>query len=467
MRNRHPVGLYILFFSEMWERFGFYCMEAVFVYYMQASRYEFLRENASLIYGLYLAGVYFTPFFGGILAEWRWGYPLSIITGAMAMAAGYGFLALEPAVCFAGGLLCIIVGNGLFKPNISALVGKLYPPGDTRVDAALTIFYMGINIGALISPIAAAITVNLIGGRAGYLAAFGVASVGMLIGLVIFLLFRHLVIEAGQQSNTPSHAGTMRSLQQAVPADLQRRRYYALSIFYAINILFWMAFKQKGNALATWARDRTDLTAPEWLANALATVGLDGALVKDGLIGKEVFASLNPFFVIVFSPLLVWFWNALRGIRLDVPTPAKLVLGFALTAGSFGIMWQVAAQTTSGELVTPWALIACYAVLTLGELCLSPMGLSLVSKLAPSRTRAVWMGLFFVSTSIGGYLAGGVRQYIKDWPYANFFLLLTGSSVVAMILMLAAYPLIAAALRPAPAPAEPPAGPKDETRAPS
>src|SRR5262249_27029423 len=118
-------------------------------------------------------------------------------------------------------------------------------------------------------------------------------------------------------------------------------------------------------------------------------------------------------------------------------------------------MWQVAAHTTRDELVTPWALVACYAFLTLGELCLSPMGLSLVSKLAPSRSRAVWMGLFFVSTSIGGYLAGGVRQYIKDWPYADFFLLLTGSSAVAMLLMLPAYPLIAAALRPVPAPAQP------------
>jgi proton-dependent oligopeptide transporter, POT family len=463
MRSRHPAGLYVLFFTEMWERFGFYCMEAVFVYYMQASRFEFLRDNASLIYGLYLGGVYFTPFFGGLLAEWRWGYPLSIITGAVAMAAGYGFLSLEPAVCFAVGLLCIIVGNGLFKPNISSLVGKLYPPGDPRVDAAFTIFYMGINVGALISPIAAAITVNLVGGRAGYLAAFGVAAGGMLIGLVIFLLFRHLVLEAARPADAPAAQG--RPAAPAVPADVQFRRNVALLIFYAINILFWMAFKQKGNALATWARDRTDLTAPDWLAEALSAFGLGGALIKDGLIGKEVFASLNPFFVIVFSPLLVWFWNALRAIRLDVPTPAKLVLGFALTAGAFAIMWQVAARTAPDERVTPWALIACYAFLTLGELCLSPMGLSLVSKLAPSRSRAVWMGLFLVSTSIGGYLAGGVRQYIKDWPYADFFLLLTSSSVVAMVLMLAAYPLIAAALRPVPAPAEPLAAAEHEPTA--
>src|SRR5215510_12144912 len=156
--RRHPLGLYILFFTEMWERFGFYCMESVFVYYMKVSRYEFLRENSSRIYGWYLAGGYFAPFFGGLLAEWRLGYPLSIILGALSFAAGYGLLAQEPAVCFAVGLGLIIVGNGLFKPNISSLVGKLYPPGDKRIDSAFTIFYMGINVGALFSPIVAGIT---------------------------------------------------------------------------------------------------------------------------------------------------------------------------------------------------------------------------------------------------------------------------------------------------------------------
>src|SRR5439155_5835739 len=167
MRQRHPVGLYILFVTEMWERFGFYCMEAVFVYYMKVSQYEFLRENSSRVYGLYLAGVYFSPFFGGLLAEWRFGYTLSIVLGGLSMAAGYYLLAQEPAVCFAVGLGMIIVGNGLFKPNISSLVGKLYPPGDKRIDAAFTIFYMGINVGALMSPLIAAIVGNLMAAAHG------------------------------------------------------------------------------------------------------------------------------------------------------------------------------------------------------------------------------------------------------------------------------------------------------------
>jgi proton-dependent oligopeptide transporter, POT family len=487
-RPRHPVGLYILFFVEMWERFGFYCMENVFVYYMQASRYEYLRENASNIYGLYLAGVYFTPFVGGLLSEWRFGYAWSIFLGGLFMAVGYGLLSLEPAVCFAVGIAAIILGNGLFKPNISSLVGKLYPPGDPRIDGAFTIFYMGINVGALLGPITAAAVVNVVAqnlspepapaylslvamaaepsvagiasslgvaqgaanavSRPGYLMVFAVAAVGMLIGEAIYLLFGRFV---GLRQTTATVAAPGDAAAEVPPA-LQARRNVALLIFFGINILFWMAFKQKGNTLATWARDRTDLAAPDWLVYLLSAVRLDRLLLKDGLLGKELFGALNPFYVIVFSPLLVWFWNTLRDLRLEVPTPAKLVLGFALTAGAFAIMWQVAARTGPAERVTPIALVACYAVLTLGELCLSPMGLSLVSKLAPARTRAVWMGLFFVSTSIGGYLAGGVRQYIKDWPYADFFLLLTASSAFAMLLMLAAYPVIAAALRPPPAP---------------
>src|SRR5437870_10279814 len=193
---RHPIGLYVLFFTEMWERFGFYCMEAVFVYYMEASQYLFLRENASQIYGLYLGGVYFTPFFGGLLSEWRLGDSASILLGGLCMAVGYGLLALEPAVCFGLGIATIIVGNGLFKPNISSLVGKLYPPGDKRVDSAFSIFYMGINVGALMSPLIAAIVGNVMAAsqgpgpsveRQGYLIVFWIAAGGMLVGEAIYL----------------------------------------------------------------------------------------------------------------------------------------------------------------------------------------------------------------------------------------------------------------------------------------
>jgi len=464
--QRHPIGLYILFFTEMWERFGFYCMEAVFVYYMNVSQYEFLRENSSRIYGIYLAGVYAAPFFGGLLSEWRLGYSLSIILGGLFMAGGYGLLSFEPAVCFIIGLGLIVLGNGLFKPNISSLVGKLYPPGDKRIDSAFTLFYMGINVGALMSPITAGIVGNLMAQwypsevgpdleRRGYLIVFMIAAIGMLVGEAIFLSFRHLV------RPVQSIGGTIFNSVDEVPADLQKKRNLALIIFFGINVLFWMAFKQRANSMALWTKDRMDLAAPDWLINLLAALHIDWLMLKKGEFGKEFFLALNPFLVIVLSPLLVWLWAALRSMRLKVSTPAKLVLGFVLTAGAFAIMWRADATTPTGQLVSLWVLIAFYVALTSGELCLSPMGLSLVSKLAPSRTRAIWMGFFFISTSVGGYLAGEIFQLYKrqfqpnePFPYDAFFLRVFYALVGGTVLMLAAYPVIAAAVKPAPKPSQ-------------
>jgi len=457
--RRHPAGLYVLFFTEMWERFGFYCMEAVFVYYMKVSQYSFLRENSSRIYGIYLAGVYFTPFFGGLLSEWKLGYSLSIIAGGLFMAGGYGLLSLEPALCFAIGLGLIVIGNGLFKPNISSLVGKLYPPGDKRIDSAFTIFYMGINVGALMAPITAGVVGNLMAQwypahagpeveRRGYLTVFTIAAVGMLIGLVIYLTFKRF-IQPMQASG-----GTSVATSEVVPADVQRKRNLALILFFAINVLFWMAFKQRANSMALWTRDRMDLDAPAWLVGFLGALRIDWLMLKNGQFGKEFFLALNPLLVIVLSPLLVWLWGALRSVKIDVPTPAKLVLGFILTATAFAIMWLAEAATPAGARASAWVLVAFYVALTSGELCLSPMGLSLVSKLAPSRTRAIWMGLFFISTSVGGYLAGEIYQFFKDLPFDAFFFRVFLALCGGTVLMLAAYPVIAAALRPAPRPSE-------------
>lgn len=443
--KRHPIGLYVLFFTEMWERFGFYCMEAVFVYYMKVSQYEFLRENSSRIYGLYLAGVYFTPFFGGLLSEWKLGYFWSIILGGFCLASGYGLLALEPELTFWLGLTAIVIGNGLFKPNISTLVGKLYPAGDPRIDSAFSIFYMGINIGALFSPVVASVIENIVAKytdwepRYAYLLVFAVAAGGMLVGQVIFLTFMRYVRPVQTSTVTTAAAND-------IPDDFQRRRNLALLVFFGINILFWMAFKQRANSLALWIAERTDLAAPGWVVAVLQFLHIDWFMLNEGALGKPLFQAFNPLFVIAFTPLLVWLWSALRQTGWDVPTPLKLVAGFALTAGSFGIMWAAAATSTSDVKVTSLVIVAFYALLTLGELMLSPMGLSLVSKLAPAKTRAIWMGLFFVSTALGGYAAGEARQLFKDWDYAPFFAMLTGSSLFAMVLMIAAYPLISRAL---------------------
>jgi POT family proton-dependent oligopeptide transporter len=275
----------------------------------------------------------------------------------------------------------------------------------------------------------------------------------MILGGLIYLFFRRLVVPVQSQGAAASAS------DNDVPDDLRRRRMVALLVFFGINILFWMAFKQRANSMALWTKDRMDLAAPTWLVEFLGMLRIDWLMLnKQGQFGKEFFLALNPFLVIVLTPVLVWLWSALRSIRLEVPTPAKLVLGFALTASAFAIMWRADATTPPGELVSLWVLIAFYIALTSGELCLSPMGLSLVSKLAPSRSRAIWMGLFFISTSIGGYLAGEIFQFYKSRlptktiPYADFFFYVFAALVGGMMLMLAAYPIIAGALRPAPSP---------------
>ena len=311
MRKRHPLGLYILFLTELWERFGFYCMLAIFKLYMtdKNNGHPFLQEHSNQIYGLYLGGVYFTPFFGGILAEWKWGYRLTIILGALFLGAGYLLLGANSLTIFAVGLGAIIVGNGLFKPNISTMVGKLYPAGDPRVDNAFTIFYMGINIGAFTSPLVA----GFLSARYGYQVGFMAAGIGMAISLVLFLIGQRWVVEA-EEHKTITASGALAD----VDPDLQRRRNTALLLFFGINVLFWMAFKQNGNTLSIWARDCTNRVPPAWLADLFRSLGLSATLIdKEGRIPAAYQASINPFFVIVLSPVLVLVWGRLRSIGLE------------------------------------------------------------------------------------------------------------------------------------------------------
>jgi proton-dependent oligopeptide transporter, POT family len=442
MSRRHPIGLYILFLVEMWERFGFYCMLAIFKLYMidKNNGQPFLQENSNQIYGLYLGGVYFTPFFGGILAEWKMGYRLTIIVGAILMAAGYFLLGAVGLPFFVAGLGLIIIGNGLFKPNISSMVGKLYQAGDPRVDSAFTIFYMGINVGAFTSPFVA----SYLEDRFGFHTAFAAAGVGMIISLVLFLFCQRWVVE----NRPPAESAHTDVTAAEIDAKLQGRRNLALALFFGINVLFWMAFKQNGNSFAVWFLNHTDRQPPESMANVLQQTGLARFLLnKDGNeFLKALQAAINPFYVIVLSPVLVIVWQRLRARGLEPSTPAKLVVGFFLTAVAFVFMAIAGMLGGDTGRVSMRYLLGGYAILTTAELCLSPMGLSLVSKLAHPKTRAIWMGGFFVSTAIGGYLSGAVGYFWEIWPHSRFFLLLAGSSLFAMLLMLASYRVIASAM---------------------
>jgi POT family proton-dependent oligopeptide transporter len=434
VRLKHPPGLYVLFFTEMWERFSFYCMAAVFMLYMEwpDNGHPFLQEYASLIYGLYVGTVYFTPFFGGMLADQKWGYRLAIVVGGLVMGLGHLLLGIDQITCFFLGLLCLVIGNGLFKPNISTLVGKLYPPNDPRLDGAYTIFYMGINLGAFTSPLMA----TFLKENYGFHTAFGAAGVGMAISIAIFLSCQRWLVLTG-----PGRTDQTTDDSESVPPEVQRRRHQALLLIFVIVTLFWMAFYQSGNTFVLWFKHNTDRTPPEWLK-------IPFLLDKDGNYSDAVSGSINPLYVILLSPLMVWLWAGLRKKGLEPTTPAKLGIGMVLTAVAFGIMASGARAGGDmvGVRVSPLYLLAAYAAITVAELCLSPIGLSLVSKLASPRQRAAWMGGWFVATAVGGYLSGLVGYFWKSWLHSTFFLALAASSLFAGGLLLLCYRRLVAAM---------------------
>lgn len=455
---KHPTGLKVLFFTEMWERFGFYTMLAIFVLYMDE---YFHFTNPGTIYGGYLALVYFTPIAGGLVADRLLGFRKTIVLGAIFMALGYGLLAVkapqlpereaqvvaaeqahagvvkdwqtrsdaakaagapfsEETPSYAGpqrtdgrtlfflALLCIIVGNGLFKPNISAMVGNLYEDGNPLKESAYNIFYMGINVGAFFAPITAAFLRNTL----GWWWAFGAAGVGMVISTVIFLACKRHVEHA-----EIAHSASSLVKGPELTKSQEWSRIGALLAIYAIVVLFWMSFHQNGFTLTFWARDAT------------------GPLFGNWKIPAETFQAANAFFVVAFTPLVVWFWSRMRARGLEVSTPAKMGFGMLLTAACFAIMGLAGLAGGDYGQVSPLWLIFGYAVVTLGELNLSPMGLSFCSKVAPPRFRGVMMGMWFGATAVGNYLSGAIEPLWDHWNHSTFFFFLVGTSLFAALLL--------------------------------
>jgi proton-dependent oligopeptide transporter, POT family len=401
--HKHPIGLPVLFFTEMWERFGFYCMLSILALYMNESL-GFSTRTSGLIYGTYIALVYFTPLLGGLLADKWLGFGRSILIGAVFMGAGYFLLAVPPLPFFFSGLALVIIGNGMFKPNISTLLGNLYHDLPEKRDAAYNIFYMGINIGAFFSPLVAAYMRNTYGW--GY--AFACAGAGMIVSFILFIILRRHTIAGENKQQVSSASG-----QIVLTREQERARIGSLLAVFGVVIVFWMAFHQNGLTLTFWARDATDTA-----------------------LSPEMSQAFNPFFVVAFTPLLVWFWTQLRKRSKEPSTAAKIGIGMLFTAGAFAIMTTAGLSGgDTGRVSIAW-LISAYAVVTLGELCLSPMGLSLVNKLAPARMRGVLMGGWFAATAIGNYLSGLVGSFWDDLPHSSFFMILTIASVGAAGLLL-------------------------------
>jgi POT family proton-dependent oligopeptide transporter len=467
--QRHPLGLYILFATEMWERFGFYTAAAVMTLYLQRGGFGWTKDQATSLWSNYLMFVYATPLLGGWLADRFLGYRRSVLLGGVLFATGYVLLGLGSVATFYLALGLIFAGNGFFKPNISTMVGNLYPAGSPLRDAAYNIFYMGINIGALLAPMVAEGLLQLVAGssavatasdlakegkplptelvaalRGGYLAAFYAAAVGMTVGTVLFaLLYRKLAAVERRHAPADHAADELAVTEDLAPAEGQsalqqvpeRNRIIALVVVYAIVIVFWMVFHQNGSTMTYWADENTRWKVSGTISNAI-----------------------NPFWIVVLSLPLVRVWGWLNRRGMEPSTPTKMVLGMLLTSLAFLILF-VAARSGGDQTfltdargnflvdprggfqavqnrVSPLWLISAYAVISLGELMLSPMGLSLVSKVAPVRMRGLMMGGWFVATAIGNKLTA-IGLLWTRWYHSSFWLLCSLSALFMAVVLLA------------------------------
>ena len=403
----HPAGLAVLFLTEMWERFSYYGMRALLVYYM-LKHLAFTQEQASHIYGLYTGLVYLTPFFGGVLADRAIGQRKAVILGAVLMAVGHFLMAFEslffPALSF------LILGNGCFKPNISTQVGNLYPPGDPRRDRAFSIFYVGINVGAFFSPLVCGTLGEIYGWHYG----FGAAGVGMVVGLSIYLLGQRWLAPDSLNERTSSE----RKLAEPFTRD-EKRSVWGLIAVCLISVAFWAAYEQQGNTVALWADVNTDRHFFGWEFPA------------------SWFQSLNPAFVFLFTPLVITFWSWQSRKRKEPSAVLKMAVGCFLLASSFLVMIPAAmSYEAAGTRVSMWWLVLFTFLATLGELYLSPVGLSLVTKLAPARIVSMMMGVWFLSSFLGNYAAGFLGRYWEKMTKDFFFLMIAAIALAAGLAIL-------------------------------
>jgi POT family proton-dependent oligopeptide transporter len=453
----HPKGLYVLFITEMWERFSYYGMRAIFVLFM-AKALLFDKALGSQIYGSYTGLVYLTPLLGGYMADRYWGNRKSIIIGGILMAIGQFFMfiagsffqeAFAPMIMFVG-LGFLIFGNGFFKPNISTMVGQLYPVGDKRVDSAFTIFYMGINLGAFIAPLLCGYLGDT-GSPEDFKWGFLAACVGMIVSVILFVSLKnkYIVTPEGEQigvkpnvsrNDTDAATGEKKpfnpkqlytwsaiftalfvlfffvfdldligtvifALTIVAPGfiisddsltKVEKDKIWVIYIAAFFVIFFWAAFEQAGASLTYFAEEQTDRN-------------LFGSIVP-----ASYFQSINAVAIVIFAPIFVWIWGGLGKRNLEPASPFKQAMGlFLLAIGYLVIAFGVKGIDPSTKVSMGW-LVSLYTIHTFGELCLSPIGLSMVNKLSPARLASLLMGVWFLSTASANKFAGTLSSLYPE-----------------------------------------------------
>ncbi|MGD0500585.1 MAG: peptide MFS transporter [Bryobacteraceae bacterium] len=466
----HPRGLATLFFTEMWERFSYYGMRALLILFMTAGVERgglgFPVAKAAAIYGLYTAMVYLLSLPGGWVADRIIGQRKAVLYGGVLIACGQFCLMAPGTAVFYLGLVILVLGAGLLKPNVSAIVGQLYAQGDGRRDAGFSIFYMGINLGALISPLAC----GWVGERISWRLGFGLAGVGMIAGLIQYVAGAKYFGDAGlrprgagspEEARTQKRraayaalaalglAGVLGALTAAGRIDLtaqtisnalgvalaivtatafswllagkgwspvERKRSAAILVLFLSAAVFWSAFEQAGSSLNLFAERNT----------ARNVLGF--------LFPASWFQFVQPLFIVALAPVFAWLWVALRG--REPSSPAKFAWGLFFAGLGFAILVPASSLAMKGALVSSWWLVFTYLFHSLGELCLSPVGLSAMTKLAPARVAGMMMGLWFVTIAIGDYLGARVASLYESVPLPTLFGIVAGVAFVAALALI-------------------------------
>ncbi len=473
IHHNQPKGLFLLFFVEMWERFSYYGMRALLMLYM-VDYLMFSTEKSAQIYGWYTGMVYLTPLLGGYIADRYLGQRKAIVVGGTLMALGHFAMAFPSMPFFFGAMILLIMGNGFFKPNISTVVGSLYEENDPRRDGGFTIFYMGINLGAMFSPLVC----STLGEKIGWHWGFGAAGVGMVIGLAMYLwgqkallgnkglapavrddkpyipytlvgIVLSFLIASALQFNGYDIKGLIPNWVYGLLATLvaiglayayasksgkstlthiEKQRLAVIFIMVFFSIFFWSAFEQAGSSLTLFAKNETN-----------RMINIFG---WSWLMPAGYFQSLNPFFIVLLAPFFSSMWVRMGETGKEPSSPIKFVIALGLLAIGFVVMIAAAAACQqSGPVGMMW-LVGAYFFHTLGELCLSPVGLSLVTKLAPVQFGSLMMGVWFLSSVAAGFVGGFFAGNYDAMNHTTFYMIPTATAVGAGALLLVMTPRI-------------------------
>ncbi|MDV6236962.1 peptide MFS transporter [Leptospira ellisii] len=410
--NSHPKPLPILFLTEMWERFSFYGMRALLVLFL-TKVFHYSDPDANRIYGIYIGLVYLTPLIGGYLADRYLGFKTSIYLGIVLVMFGHLSLAFETKPFFFFGLALLIVGIGFFKPNISTVMGRIYEEENKNHmrDSGFTVFYMGINLGGFLGPIFCGYFTDSFGWGYG----FGVAAFGMLFGILVFVFgqrfFSESVFQAGKKSR-------LRNSESSHPLTKEEKdRIAVIFIFTAFMVIFWSVFEQIGSSMNLFIDRHVDRN-------------LFGYSIPTPL-----YQSLNPLLILILAPVVAAFWTALAKRNWKPDTSTRFALGFLILGLGYLVLVLATSDYRSGNKISSLWLLLMVTLITIGELFTSPVGLSLVTKLAPLHLGGLLMGIWFISSFFGGILTGELAGLMNKGSFPKFFGMFVGLAFAGSLVL--------------------------------